>query len=77
MERTQVSALLSDYDGTLCPTTAVTGDDSSCGGTIPYELEQALVCISQHIPLSLYLVKTLLSFIKEQDLLVFYPVFWE
>jgi hypothetical protein len=53
MKRTQVSALLSDYDGTLCPTTAVTGDGSSCGGTIPYELEQTLVCISQHKPLCL------------------------
>jgi hypothetical protein len=42
MEKKQVYALLSDYDGTLCPTTAVKGDGNDGGGTTPKELEQAL-----------------------------------
>jgi hypothetical protein len=33
------NALLSDYDGTLCPTASVRGD-GSVGGTILQELEQ-------------------------------------
>ena len=49
MKRTQVNALLSDYDGTLCPTSSVRGD-INIGGTIPEELEQALVHISERIP---------------------------
>ena len=49
MKRTQVNALLSDYDGTLCPTSSVRGD-INIGGTIPKELEQALVRISERIP---------------------------
>jgi HAD superfamily hydrolase (TIGR01484 family) len=51
MKKMRVNALLSDYDGTLCPTTSVRGDGSSSGGMIPNELEQALVRISEHIPL--------------------------
>jgi HAD superfamily hydrolase (TIGR01484 family) len=50
MKRTQVNALLSDYDGTLCPTASVRGD-GSVGGTIPKELEQILFCISKRIPM--------------------------
>ena len=50
MERKPVSALLSDYDGTLCPTDSVRGDDS-VGGNIPKELEQLLFCISKRIPM--------------------------
>jgi hydroxymethylpyrimidine pyrophosphatase-like HAD family hydrolase len=50
MERKHVKALLSDYDGTLCPTASIRGG-SSVGGTIPQELEQLLFCISKHIPL--------------------------
>jgi hypothetical protein len=42
--------LLSDYDGTLCPTTSVRGDGSNNSGMIPNELEQALVQISERIP---------------------------
>ena len=48
MKRTQVNALLSDYDGTLCPTSSVSGD-INIGGTIPKELEQALDSISERI----------------------------
>jgi HAD superfamily hydrolase (TIGR01484 family) len=51
MERRQVDVLLSDYDGTLCPTTAVRGNRSHNVGTIPQELEQLLFYISKHIPL--------------------------
>jgi HAD superfamily hydrolase (TIGR01484 family) len=51
MESRQVDVLLSDYDGTLCPTTAVRGDSSHNVGTIPQELEQLLFYISKHIPL--------------------------
>ena len=50
MERKPVSALLSDYDGTLCPTDSVRGD-GSVGGNIPKELEQLLFCISKRIPM--------------------------
>jgi HAD superfamily hydrolase (TIGR01484 family) len=49
MERKHVSAILSDYDGTLCPTTSVRVD-SSIGGTVSEELEQLLFCISKRIP---------------------------
>jgi hypothetical protein len=36
MERMHVNAILSDYDGTLCPTTSVRDDNSyGVGGTIP------------------------------------------
>jgi HAD superfamily hydrolase (TIGR01484 family) len=51
MRRTQVNALLSDYDGTLCPIASVRGDGSVGGGTIPQELEQLLFCISKRIPI--------------------------
>jgi trehalose-6-phosphatase len=50
MKRTQVNALLSDYDGTLCPTASLRGE-GSLSGTIPQELEQILFYISEHIPL--------------------------
>ena len=50
MKRTQVNALISDYDGTLCPTASLRGD-SSVSGTIPQELEQLLFCISERIPI--------------------------
>jgi hydroxymethylpyrimidine pyrophosphatase-like HAD family hydrolase len=50
MERQQVDAILSDYDGTLCPTTAVRGGSSYDVGTIPKGLEQILFCISDRIP---------------------------
>jgi HAD superfamily hydrolase (TIGR01484 family) len=50
MKKTRVNALLSDYDGTLCPTASVRGD-SNVGGTIPQELEQLLFCISKRIPI--------------------------
>jgi HAD superfamily hydrolase (TIGR01484 family) len=52
MERRHVDVLLSDYDGTLCPTTSVRGDGSNNNwGTIPNELKQTLVQISERIPL--------------------------
>jgi hypothetical protein len=36
MEGKHVNAILSDYDGTLCPTTSVRDDDRyGVGGTIP------------------------------------------
>jgi hypothetical protein len=51
MERKQVDAILSDYDGTLCPTTSVRNDNRfGIGGTIPLGLEQILFRISEHIP---------------------------
>jgi HAD superfamily hydrolase (TIGR01484 family) len=50
MERRQVDVLLSDYDGTLCPTTSVRGDGSNSRGVIPSELEQVLDRISESIP---------------------------
>jgi hypothetical protein len=50
MERKQVGAILSDYDGTLCPTNSVPDDRSYGGGTIPQELEQILFRISKHKP---------------------------
>jgi HAD superfamily hydrolase (TIGR01484 family) len=49
MERRQIDVHLSDYDGTLCPTTAVRGD--SCKGNISDELKQLLIYISKRIPL--------------------------
>jgi trehalose-6-phosphatase len=51
MERKPIGILLSDYDGTLCPTTSVRGDSSNSSGMIPNELEQALVQLSERIPL--------------------------
>jgi hydroxymethylpyrimidine pyrophosphatase-like HAD family hydrolase len=46
----QIDAILSDYDGTLCPTTSVRGGNSYDAGMIPKELEQVLFRISDHIP---------------------------
>jgi hypothetical protein len=44
MERKQVNAILSDYDGTLCPTTSVRDDNRyNVAGTIPQGLEQILL----------------------------------
>ena len=50
MERRQVDVLLSDYDGTLCPTTSVRGHGSNSRGVIPSELKQVLDRISESIP---------------------------
>jgi hydroxymethylpyrimidine pyrophosphatase-like HAD family hydrolase len=50
MERKQIDILLSDYDGTLCPTTSVRGDGCNSWGVIPSELEQLLDRISERIP---------------------------
>jgi hypothetical protein len=52
MERKQVDAILSDYDGTLCTTTSIRDDNKNgVAGTIPQGLEQILFRISEHIPL--------------------------
>jgi hydroxymethylpyrimidine pyrophosphatase-like HAD family hydrolase len=50
MKRKQVNAILSDYDGTLCPTTAVRGNISNGIGKIPQGLEQILFRLSDQIP---------------------------
>jgi HAD superfamily hydrolase (TIGR01484 family) len=50
MEGKQIDAILSDYDGTLCPTTSVRGGKSFDVGTISQGLEQILFHISDHIP---------------------------
>ena len=51
MERKQVKGILSDYDGTLCPTTSVRNDNRfGIGGTIPQGLEQILFHLSNWIP---------------------------
>jgi hypothetical protein len=42
MERKQIDILLSDFDGTLCPTSSVRGDGSNSSGMIPNEIEQVL-----------------------------------
>ena len=44
--QTKIAAILSDYDGTLCPTDSVKSE----AGTIPEELEQILWAISRQIP---------------------------
>lgn len=51
MERKRVNAILSDYDGTLCPTIAVRGDVRNDTGKIPHGLEQILNRLSELIPL--------------------------
>jgi hypothetical protein len=60
MEGKRIDAILSDYDGTLCPTTSVS-DDNSYGveGTIPQGLEQILFRISEHIPVCIISSKDL------------------
>jgi trehalose-6-phosphatase len=50
MERKQVNAILSDYDGTLCSTTSVR-DNISLVDTISRELEQILFHVSELIPI--------------------------
>ena len=50
MKRKQVNAILSDYDGTLCPTTAVRGNISNGLGKIPQGLKQILFRLSDQIP---------------------------
>ncbi|MGB7557919.1 MAG: HAD hydrolase family protein [Nitrososphaeraceae archaeon] len=49
MERRQIDVFLSDYDGTLCPTTSVRGDSGQ--SKISNELKELLFCISRLIPL--------------------------
>jgi HAD superfamily hydrolase (TIGR01484 family) len=51
MEGEQIDVILSDYDGTLCPTTSVRGGGNYDVGTIPQGLEQILFLISDRIPL--------------------------
>jgi HAD superfamily hydrolase (TIGR01484 family) len=51
MKRKQIDAILSDYDGTLCPTTSVKGGTSFDVGTKPQGLEQVLFQISDRIPI--------------------------
>ena len=51
MEGKKVDAILSDYDGTLCPTTSLRDKNSYGAGTIPQGLEQELFRISEHIPI--------------------------
>jgi trehalose-6-phosphatase len=46
MQRARITAILSDYDGTLCPTDYIRNQD----GTIPEELRQVLWDISKRIP---------------------------
>jgi hypothetical protein len=54
MERKQVDAILSDYDGTLCRTTSVRDDNKyNVAGTIPQGLEQILFRLSESIPVIL------------------------
>jgi HAD superfamily hydrolase (TIGR01484 family) len=43
----QISAILSDYDGTLCPTTSIRSEES----VIPEELQNILWDISEKIPI--------------------------
>ena len=50
MKGKQIDAILSDYDGTLCPTTSVRGGCSYDVGTIPQGLEQILFHISDDVP---------------------------
>jgi hydroxymethylpyrimidine pyrophosphatase-like HAD family hydrolase len=51
LETMRLDAILSDYDGTLCPTTSVRNDNRfGVGGAIPQGLEQILFSISKHIP---------------------------
>ena len=50
MEGKQIDAILSDYDGSLCPTTSVGDGKSFDVGTIPQGLEQILFRISDRIP---------------------------
>jgi HAD superfamily hydrolase (TIGR01484 family) len=49
MEGRQIDVLLSDYDGTLCPTTSVRGDSGQ--SKISNELKELLFCMSRLIPL--------------------------
>jgi trehalose-6-phosphatase len=50
MEGIRIDAILSDYDGTLCPTTSVRGGNSYDVDTIPQGLEQLLFHISENMP---------------------------
>src|SRR5215475_8060135 len=43
----QIDAIMSDYDGTLCPTTSINSEES----TIPKEIENILWRISDMIPI--------------------------
>ncbi|HZA70950.1 MAG TPA: hypothetical protein VE548_14735 [Nitrososphaeraceae archaeon] len=51
MEGKKVDAILSDYDGTLYPTTSLRDKNSYGVGTIPQGLEQELFRISEHMPI--------------------------
>jgi hypothetical protein len=58
----QISAILSDYDGTLCPTSNAKDFESN---KIPVELDNTLSEISKDIPV--YLVRITAFFVTRQD----------
>jgi hydroxymethylpyrimidine pyrophosphatase-like HAD family hydrolase len=49
----KIKAILSDFDGTLCPTTSIDhyNDDSDKSNLIPMDIKEALIKISQEIPI--------------------------
>ena len=47
----RVMAILSDFDGTLCPTSSITSYGEESHSLIPSELEDMLCSISENIPI--------------------------
>ena len=68
----QISAILSDYDGTLCPTASIRTKEQSA---MPEELENILWDISEKIPVCIVSSKDFDFFTIEQGLLILFPAF--
>ena len=43
----KIDAILSDYDGTLCPTSSISQDNSNSSSRIPERLEKIIWNISE------------------------------
>jgi trehalose-6-phosphatase len=67
----QISAILSDYDGTLCPTGTIRNQEENL---IPADLEAILWSISENIPVCIVSSKDF-DFLHN-NLLMSFHVFW-
>lgn len=65
----QISAILSDYDGTLCPAASVRGNG---GSKIPPKLEKILWDISKEMPICIVSSKDFFFMIRQNLLRLFH-----
>ncbi len=71
----KIDAILSDYDGTLCPTSSISQDNSN-SSIIPERLETIIWNISEKIDICIVPSKDFSFFIAGQNLLKSFHVLW-